>query len=236
MTIDLSFNRSAPTYDKWVKIALPNYDEIFSVALTLIPYSEDDQIEVLDLGAGTGLFSQLVLEKYPNGSFTLIDLAADMLAIARERFSGNREQFELILDDYRKLDFAECFDLVISSLSIHHLEHPQKRVLFKHIYQALNGNGVFINVDQIKAPTAQLENFYWQTWLEMVRSRGASREQIDASIQRRQIFDRDATLQNQLAWMVEAGFQNVDCVYKNHFIGVFTGTKSLQRKYDQAEF
>ena len=225
MTIEQAFNKSAGTYDEWVRTALPNYDEIFSVAISLIPHPADAGFEVLDLGAGTGLFSQQVLQKFPNAHFVLIDLAEDMLAAAKNRFAGRQTQFEFIAEDYCSLDYVGRFDLVISSLSIHHLEHTSMQALFLRIYEALRPGGTFINVDQIKAPTVQLEEFYWQTWLEMVRSRGAGQDKIQASIQRRKIYDRDATLQDQLNWLGEAGFQLVDCVYKHHFIGVFKGDK-----------
>ena len=57
MTIGQTFDESVEYYDAWVKIAIPSYDEIFSIAKKLIPFATHDRIEVLDLGAGTGLFS-----------------------------------------------------------------------------------------------------------------------------------------------------------------------------------
>ena len=68
MKIGQTFDESVEYYDEWVKIALPCYDEIFSVAKGLVPFATDARIEVLDLGAGTGLFSMHVLQKYPNAA------------------------------------------------------------------------------------------------------------------------------------------------------------------------
>jgi tRNA (cmo5U34)-methyltransferase len=61
--------------------------------------------------------------------------------------------------------------------------------------------------------------------LEKVRERGGSEEQIQASIERRTRYDKDALLVEQIKWLKEAGFVDVDCVYKNYFIGVFMGMK-----------
>jgi tRNA (cmo5U34)-methyltransferase len=89
----------------------------------------------------------------------------------------------------------------------------------------LSNKGVFINVDQIRGPTPSLQELYWTKWLEKVREKEAAEEKISESIQRRMTYDKDALLTDQLQWLKDAGFANVDCVYKNYFIGVFVATK-----------
>jgi tRNA (cmo5U34)-methyltransferase len=223
--IGQTFDESVEYYDEWVKIALPCYDEIFSIAKELIPFATDARIEVLDLGAGTGLFSMHVLQKYPNAAFVLYDVAPKMLDIARERFRESPSQFQYIVDDYRYFQSSKRFDIVVSSLSIHHLTDSEKKALFKRAYTALSNKGMFINVDQIRGPTASLQELYWTKWLEKVREKGAAEEKISESIQRRRTYDKDALLTEQLQWLKDAGFANVDCIYKNYFIGVFVATK-----------
>jgi tRNA (cmo5U34)-methyltransferase len=223
--IGQTFDESVEYYDEWVKIALPCYDEIFSVAKELVPFATDARIEVLDLGAGTGLFSMHVLQKYPNAAFVLYDVAPKMLNVARERFRESASQFQYILDDYRYFQSSKRFDLVVSSLSIHHLTDSEKKALFKRVYTALSNKGVFINVDQIRGPTPSLQELYWTKWLKKVREKGAAEEKISESIQRRVTYDKDALLTEQLQWLRDAGFANVDCIYKNYFIGVFVATK-----------
>ena len=225
MTVGQAFDRSVKYYDNWMKLALPSYTEIFSTSLEVIPFAVNEAIEVLDLGAGTGLFSQHVFTKYPHSRFVLYDLAPKLLEVARERFQPYQDQFEFIVKDYRDYQSARRFDLVISSLSIHHLTDADKAKLFSNIYHSLKDTGVFINVDQIKAPTPAMRKLYWDTWLAHVRSRGASEDQVQASIQRRTKYDQDALLVDQLRMLTDAGFTNVDCVYKNYFIGVFFASK-----------
>jgi tRNA (cmo5U34)-methyltransferase len=227
MSIENAFDQSVEYYDKWMKLALPSYDELFEITRELIPFAVNKPIEVLDLGAGTGLFSEHVFRKYLRAKFTLCDLAPKMLDVARKRFQEHPSQFEYRVGDYRELNGENRYDLVISSLSIHHLEDEEKRQLFKQIYRALKDTGIFINVDQIKGPTPEMQKLYWENWLEKVREKGAEKDQIQASIQRRKEYDKDATLTDQLAWLSEAGFVNVDCVYKNYFIGVFFVEKAI---------
>ena len=225
MTIGRTFDESVEYYDAWVKIAIPSYDEIFSIAKELIPFAKHDRIEVLDLGAGTGLFSMHVFEKYPNAAFVLYDMAPKMIEVAKERFKESTSHFQFVVDDYKNLQSSQRFDLAVSSLSIHHLTDSEKKDLFNRVYAALNKNGLFINIDQIKGPTPFLQELYWTRWLEEVREKGAEDEKIRESIERRVTYDQDALLTDQLQWLKDAGFVNVDCIYKNYFIGVFVATK-----------
>jgi tRNA (cmo5U34)-methyltransferase len=230
MTIDQAFDRTVAYYDDWMKKALPGYDDLLAMATEVMPFAGDAPIRVLDLGAGTGLFSQHVLQKYPNATFTLTDVAAKMLEVAEQRFTDQAGRFEFVVEDYRNLQVVEDFDLVISSLSIHHLTDEEKKRLCQQIHAALRRDGVFVNVDQIKGETEYLQNLYWELWLRHVRASGASEEQIRESIERRTTYDQDAFLADQLQWLREAGFKNVDCVYRHTFVGVFLAMKGNERE------
>jgi tRNA (cmo5U34)-methyltransferase len=226
MTIDQAFNASIEYYDDWMMKALPNYTDIFRTAQELVPFPPTQAIDVLDLGAGTGLFSKHILEKYPNARFLLYDVADKMLGIARERFRTFPRQFEFHIGDYRTLQVAHEYDLLVSSLSIHHLADEEKQDLFRAIFGVLRRPGVFINVDQIRGETEYLRDLYWTHWLAQVRRNVSSEKKIQESIDRRTKYDRDARMSDQLRGLSEAGFGNVDCVYKNFFVGVFLAMKA----------
>lgn len=221
--VEQAFDEAAPEYDTWVKQALPTYDELFSVAVEIIPFAQDQPIAVADLGAGSGLFARHVLAIYPEATFTLVDASTEMLDLARKRFRQESDAFAFI--EQRLEDFSEDerFDVVISSLAIHHLEDADKRSLFKRILTALRPGGAFINVDQIKGQPP-FDRLYWETWLAKVRAAGASEANIQTSIKRRKEFDHDARLSSQLTWLREAGFV-ADCIYKHYFVAVFLALK-----------
>ncbi len=226
MAIDQAFNETIAYYDDWIRKAVPGYDDLFAIARELIPFPPDAVIDVLDLGAGTGLFASLVHKNCPRGRFVLVDVAEQMLGLARERFRKHADRFRFVVEDYRTFESAERFDLVISSLSIHHLADGEKEALFSRIYGLLRPGGRFINVDQIKGPTPELQQLYGDIWLERVRRSGATEEQIRGGMERRAAYDREATLADQLRWLQEAGFTDVDCIYKNYLMGLFLAAKS----------
>ena len=229
MTIDQAFDRTVAYYDDWMQKALPGYDDLFAVATAVMPFAGDAPIRALDLGAGTGLFSQHVLQKHPNATFVLTDVAAKMLKVAEQRFADQTDRFEFVVEDYRNLQAIGDFDLVISSLSIHHLADEEKRRLCQQVYAALKAGGVFVNVDQVKGETGYLQDLYWELWLRHVRASDAPGEQIRESIERRMTYDQDALLVDQLDWLREAGFVNVDCVYRHTFVGVFLAMKGNEK-------
>lgn len=226
MTIDKAFNSTVQYYDSWVQKALPCYEELFQVAVESIPFPATEKLRVLDLGAGTGLFSWHVFKNYSQSSFTLIDVADKMLDVSKERFAGMEKQFSYITGDYSDSLPEFKYNLIISSLSIHHLDDATKKTLFSNVYKKLDQGGVFINVDQIKGPNDYFQNLYWSTWLRRVRQTDASEEQIQQSIMRRTEFDKDATLIDQLNWLQDTGFDRVDCLYQHYFVGVFYAQKT----------
>jgi tRNA (cmo5U34)-methyltransferase len=229
MTIEQAFDRTVAYYDSWMQKALPSYGDIFAIATQVVPFENDAPIRVLDLGAGTGLFSQHVLQKYPNATFVLTDVAAKMLEVAEQRFAEQANQFEFAVEDYRNLQAVADFDLIISSLSIHHLTDEEKRRLCQQVYAALKAGGTFVNIDQIKGETTYLQNLYWELWLRHTKANDAPEEQIQESIKRRTTYDQDALLADQLDWLREAGFENVDCVYRHTFVGVLFAMKVSSR-------
>ncbi len=225
MSINEAFNRTTDYYDGWICKAVPGYDEMRQIARELLPTSPLSPLEVLDLGAGTGLFSSLVLGVYPTAHFTLWDVADKMLDVAKARFQELPAQFRYIVGDYRSLHEQETYHLVISSLSIHHLSDPEKQDLFRRIFQALHPGGIFLNMDQIKGPTPELQELYCRKWEEITRLNGATDEEVQGGLERRSLYDREATLENQLQWLRDAGFQTVDCVYKKWLMGLFYARK-----------
>lgn len=227
MSIGQTFDEAVSYYDGWMKKALPGYDDLFNVALQVTPFDPSTPIRVLDLGAGTGLFSQYILSRYFNASFVLYDLAEKLLHVARRRFQGQAAQFRYIVGDYREIAGEEQFDLVISSLSIHHLEDEDKQRLFASVFKLLRKPGLFLNIDQIRGETPDLQRLYWEQWLAHVLRAGGTETEIQSSIQRRTTYDKDALLADQLDWLKAAGFANVDCVYKHYFLGVFLAVKPV---------
>lgn len=205
------FNDVAQAYDSQRRYLIPCFDDFYGTAVDL---AEADQPEpsILDIGAGTGLVSALLLKKYPAASLTLIDVSDQMMAMARQRFR-NAFDIEYIIDDFARHQFAKSFDIIVSSLAIHHLDEPEKKALYHKVYHTLRKPGCFINADQVLGSTAYLENLYKKDWRKKVLDSPLTQEEIGQAYERTRM-DQMSTLGEQLGWLKDAGFSEVDCVYK----------------------
>ena len=230
MNIQQAFNASAADYDKLRRILIPCFDDFYKTAVEVIQNDalgkdkalRTAPLKVLDLGSGTGLYSGMVQAVFPNAEFTLLDLAVEMLEKAKSRFNRMGKFPRILIGDYTQADWEGSYDFVISGLSIHHLSDPDKQRLYQRIYDALNPGGMFVNADQVKGKTPILEKLYRQHWLDSVCALGISDEDLNAA-KKRMEYDRMAPLDIQLGWLEAAGFQNVDCWYKNFSFAVFGG-------------
>ena len=148
------FDRAAPSYDAERRKLVPCFDKFYGWAVRLLPFSGDDPIRVLHLGAGTGLLSAWILDAFPTARLRLVDISEPMLARARERFAGLAAPPTMEVLDYAHHPLGGPCDAVVSALSVHHLNDELKRDLFARTLAALRPGGVFINAEQVLGPTA----------------------------------------------------------------------------------
>jgi tRNA (cmo5U34)-methyltransferase len=221
MNVGEAFSAHASIYDRSRRQLIPCFDDYYASAVAQAPFPRDAELRVIDLGAGTGLMSAVFAEAFPNATFTLVDVAPDMLAKARDRL-GSDPRFDYVEADYLEWPFEGSFDLVISCLSIHHLEDADKRTLFGHARRALRDGGAFINADEVRGATDAVNERNLELWLSHARAAGGTEEDIAAALDRMK-FDRLALVDEQLDWMRDAGFRDADCVYKYLMFAVMCG-------------
>lgn len=216
------FNENADQYDFQRSKLIPCFDDFYSIAASLMNTTSSTQT-VLDIGSGTGLFSSLILKKFPDANITLIDISEKMMDIAKKRFS-NFSNVNYILDDYTSHKFESKFDIIVSSLSIHHLTDKEKESIYHRAYSLLNKGGVFVNADQVLGHTPYLDTLYKNDWKHKIENSGLSQEEINSAYERTKL-DKMSTLADQLNWLKESGFKDVDCVYKYFNFVVLFGRK-----------
>jgi len=174
---------------------IPHRDVAEAMLLEALP----ERVErFIDLGTGDGRLLALVRERHPGAHGVGVDLSQPMLDRAAERFADDP------LVELREHDLADPLtdpapvDAVVSALAIHHLRDERKRALFGEIHSLLVPGGVFINLDLVVSPTPELHERFRQA---------IGRIQDDPS-------DHLAGLCEQLDWLREAGFREVDCRFK----------------------
>ena len=220
------FDRHARLYDRSRRVLIPCFDEFYGAAvsaLELDPHPEA-QPAILDLGAGTGLLSLFVLEAYPRARLTLLDLSAEMLELARERFADHAQVPRRVVADYSEAPLPGGTQAVVSALSIHHLSDSRKVDLFENIYAALEPGGIFVNADQVSGPTREIDRELHAQWLAAVRANGITEQDLEAALERMK-EDDPSPVTSQLEWLEQAGFGACECHFESAIFAVFSARK-----------
>jgi tRNA (cmo5U34)-methyltransferase len=219
-----AFNRFATEYDRHREYIIPDMRQYYAAAVWAME-TVAEQPAILDVGAGTGLFSAWVLEKFPAARLTLMDISENMLEVARQRFAS-RPETQYVTCDYSRAGLGGPYDIVCSALSIHHLEPEDKRRLFHRIHAALRPGAIFVNADQADGETPYFRQRYLGYWNDFLQSGPMSAEHHAEILKRRDTLDKNDKLSDQLAWLREAGFADVDVVYKNRTFIVTVARKA----------
>ena len=208
-----AFNKFAQEYDSQREYIIPDLRQFYGAAVWAME-SPAPQPAILDVGAGTGLLSAFLLEKFPDARLTLMDISENMLDMARNRFAA-RPGTGYVVCDYSCSELGGPYDIVCSALSIHHLAPEDKRLLFKRIFASLKPGGMFVNADQADGETPYFRERYLDYWNDFLKSGPMTGAQHAEILKRRDTLDRNDRLSVQLSWLSESGFSDVDVVYKN---------------------
>lgn len=208
----------AATYDEARRRLVPDFDAFYGTVGLLLAETGTAAPDVLDLGAGTGLLSAAVLAAVPAARVTLLDGDPAMLEQARRRLG----EVPTVVADLTDPLPEGPFDAVVSSLAIHHLADDGKRDLFARILRVLRPGGSFVHAEQVAGPTAALDVRYLERHEQQARALGTDDEEWASYLVRR-THDRCAPLHEQLRWLEEAGFVEVDVAFKHHAFAVYSG-------------
>jgi len=144
--------------------------------------------------------------------------------VARARFAGAAVPVELRLGDSSRDPLGGPWEAIVSALSIHHLADEAKRGLYRRAFQALAPGGCLVNADNVCDPDPAVQAGHRQAWIAAIRATGLGEAELAAALERTRV-DILAPLEDQLAWLREAGFEEVRCAHRWHHFAVLTGVK-----------
>lgn len=217
------FDAYADSYDGHRRDIIPQFETFYGTMLDRIPHDRDESIRVLDLGAGTGLSTELIRAQYQHANVVLVDESEEMLERARERFED--EDY-----DYRRSDVAsmemepERYDVIFSALVLHYLSIPDKQKVLERGFDALNEGGVFVAGTIVDPETEAVREQHEQQWIREAREDGTPEEAIQEARERQGSHEL-ASVNQHLDWFRDVGFECVDCWFKYYGLAVFSGRK-----------
>jgi tRNA (cmo5U34)-methyltransferase len=217
----------AESYDSLIHRAVPRYDEMTA---RLLEYLPRDARQVLELGCGTGNLSLQLVSALPGATLTLVDGSKEMIELVRSRIGESKFRAGRLVE-YHVAKFEELhfpsgsFDLVASSISLHHVE--DKARLYARIRSMMRAGGRFCFADQMRGEPDANHRVNWERWLEFCREPGhCTPDEIESLLQHAAAHDHYATLSDHFTLLSAAGFSRIDCVWRNWMWGIVTATAS----------
>ena len=194
---------------------------------------------LLDLGAGDGFAAEAVTTRHPVERAVLLDFSETMLAAARRRFADTAPQIEIVHSDLQAEDWYKTvyargpFDAVVSRYAIHHIPHERKRALYDGVLRFLRPGGIFVNIEHVSSASPVYERAWNQLFVDSISAAYSEEQSRSEAIEAYWSRQDEATnilapVEDQCAWLREAGFVDVDCPFKLFELAIFAGRKPDQ--------
>jgi tRNA (cmo5U34)-methyltransferase len=198
---------SMERYDRDIRMAIPGHREVHKrIGKRVKKEFEGKKVKVLELGIGTGLTAETILQQLPDSDYTGIDYSETMLKNAKRKLAKYNPK--LVLKDYSINRLPGNNDLVVSVISIHHQRSDKdKKELFKKVFDSLSEKGIFIWADLVtsrdREEFALNEYLHCHHLVEKAPSRKALREWAF----HHKFMNSCAPLEDQIDWLRQAGFK-----------------------------
>lgn len=215
---------------------IPFTDVHFDILHRLLAEIELEVRNLLDLGAGDGIATAEVMRHQPVSSATLTDFSAPFLNGARKRFAESDLDVEYIAGDFREMDWHDDvtkrgpFDMVVSRFAIHHIPDEMKRDLYARVFEWLRPGGMFLQIEHVASASPMYNAAHDRLLVQRITAgKGGDANFDDVMASYRTRADGGANILapvwDQLQWLSDIGFQDVDCAFKCFELSVFAGRK-----------
>ncbi|MEW5692853.1 MAG: class I SAM-dependent methyltransferase [Candidatus Hydrogenedentota bacterium] len=180
----------------------------------------------VDLGIGSGYFMRMFLREYVNLKIVGVDISNPMLCEARNYLSEFINRVHLVCGDIRRMNFKnEKFDIVISSLTIHHLNDRDKKKVIKVVKKILKKGGLCIIWDKFTTSN-KIDSLYHSIWKKRMMGQGITAEEI-IKIEKRRRYDKLICLNRFIRMLERSGFVRVNTPYKDLGMSLIIGERGI---------
>lgn len=219
------FESEAKEFDQIILRLIPYYPEMVDGLVSAIPHLRSKELNIIDLGCGTGTISKKIKTLFPYAKITCLDLADNMIEMAKVKLSGY-SGIRYQTGDFRSYEFDDDYDVAVSSLALHHLvTDREKRGFYKKIYNNLKPGGVFLNADVVLGSSGHLQGMYMEKWKGFMMRHVPEDEIENKWLPQYREEDRPARLMDHIAWLSEIGFLEVDVIWKYYNFSVYCGRR-----------
>jgi ubiquinone/menaquinone biosynthesis C-methylase UbiE len=211
---------------------------MLSLIVQLIPFGRGEPLRVLDLGTGTGVPAQRVLQDFPEASVICVDKSAEMMEIGCAKLAEHGERARFVQADLEDPSWNDRlphkFDAIVSALAFNLLTDKAKQRLFAQCYEMLEPYGCLVFSDRLRANDEIVDRFYLDQWMNFIvrqtREVLGKEVTVETVTARQHSLDeaagvKSATLEDILSWLKQAGFAQRECYWKYFQWAIFGASK-----------
>jgi tRNA (cmo5U34)-methyltransferase len=232
---------ASQTFIDYGRYFVPEREQQIETICDMVP-PHNGPFNILELCCGAGLLAGALLERFPNCTVYGYDGSPEMLATARANLVRYGERFKTLRFDLADSEWrAPGFPVhaVVSSLAIHHLDGAQKLQLFRDVYAMLESGGALVVADVIATAHPLGAEAAAKAWDAAVRKRAL---EFDGDLAAFEAFEREkwnmyrhfdpddidqpSRLLDQLKWLEQADFADVDVYWMLAGHAIFGGCKT----------
>ena len=212
------FRVQVPAYQELMQRLIPHYDLQRDVMVSLMPSERDLPLRILDLGCGTGVMASRLAEEFPHAQLTLFDLTVEMIDRCKSRFGDNpRVSFEV--GDFREDDFGSSYDLIVASLSLHHVTFEERPALAERLFRSLLPGGQLITAEVVVDESPLVRERQYELWRRFMVSHG---EDGEAWYQKHLAKDHPVEVSEWARMLSDAGFTSPGCFWRYLNFAIFS--------------
>jgi tRNA (cmo5U34)-methyltransferase len=215
------FGAMVDSYDSLIRRAIPRYDEMVQ---RLLDHIRPGAQSILELGCGTGNLTLALLGKFNDARITTVDASPEMtdVTMRRAREQGLADRLSVVTARFEDLDLkASSFDLVASSMSLHHVR--DKQPLYDAIARWLRRDGELAFADQLAGATPHAHQAHWDLWEKFCREPGhCTEEEIASLTEHSRAHDHYVTAVDHFQMLARSGFRSQDVVWRTGMYSVVT--------------
>lgn len=220
----------APGFADQTNRWLPDSELAHDMMLEDLASFVGESSRVLDLGAGTGRLTQMVLTRFPNCEVVAADYSETMRTAATDPLGAFGQRSSLVALDFFTENWPNelgSFDAVVSAFAIHHGEsNAAYRSLYERIHGVLRPGGLFINLDHVAGADRASSIANASAWRDYLDCDGEI--ESDKFILGSYMEDSPISIAEHSQLLQQAGFVDVEVPWRKMIFALYRGKAGVK--------
>ena len=210
-----------------IRQLVPKYDDMARCIVDLVKLRAPST--VLDIGAGVGNLSYIILQELPGVQITVVEASEEMISEAARVLQPASDRLTLVCKDIAEFSPEATFDGIFSNLVLHNIPFDRKAIPVSAIHDWLNPGGVFVWGDLIRYRDPRIQDHFVDQRKAHAISAGCSEELVRQNFEKEAEQDYPLTIEETLEMASGAGFGGAELVWVHDTFAVFLLGKGVRQ-------